>query len=200
MKICDLESLLNIHSVHRALRRQALWVLGATNLLTALALVLSPRPVILIPPTLDQAVEVDRNEASAALKESWGLYVAELLGNITPANASFIEKTLGPLLSAGVYPEVMSSVSQDLQALKADRVSIRFRSLEVVYDAVRDRVFVRGETTTQGPGSPALTQERTYQIDLRFHHYRPRIEAIEVYPGGPRGLDPTLHTPRSPHP
>lgn len=189
MKIETLKEALEAESALSKVRRQGLWLLGLAHLLTLGYLLWAPTPIILVPPTLNQEVTLSRERASGALKESWGLYIAELLGNITPANASFIERSLGPLLASGVYPEVMASVHQDLAALRADRVTIRFRALEVLHDPEQDRVFVRGETITQGPASAPLTEQRTYQIDVRFHHYRPVIEGLEVYPGGPRGLD-----------
>jgi conjugal transfer pilus assembly protein TraE len=197
MNISTLREALGAETALIRLRRQGLWLLGLAHLMTLGYLLWAPTPIILVPPTLDQAVTLTREQGSGALKESWGLYVAELLGNITPANALFIERSLGPLLASGVYREVMASVHQDLAALRADRVSIRFRALEVLHDPEQDRVFVRGETITQGPASPPQSEQRTYQIDLRFHHYRPVIEGLEVYPGGPRGLDQGP-TPREP--
>jgi hypothetical protein len=51
-----------------------------TNGISALAALRTERTVVLVPPTLTQEVEITRNTASSELKESWGLYLAELLG------------------------------------------------------------------------------------------------------------------------
>ncbi|MHB1268707.1 MAG: TraE/TraK family type IV conjugative transfer system protein, partial [Acidithiobacillus ferriphilus] len=41
----------------------------------------------LVPPYLDKAVNIGYATASADYYESWGLYVAELVGNLTPGDA-----------------------------------------------------------------------------------------------------------------
>jgi conjugal transfer pilus assembly protein TraE len=58
--------------------------------------------------------------ASSELKESWGLYLAELLGNVTPTNADFIGKAIAPLLSTELYRSVMDALSEQVNALKID--------------------------------------------------------------------------------
>jgi conjugal transfer pilus assembly protein TraE len=160
--------------------------LGLTNALTALALLFKATPVILVPPTLPGEVEIARNQGSSTLKESWGLYLAELLGNVTPGNAAFIERSLGPLLDAGIYPEVMAILGREVEALRMDRISIKFKSREVLYDAHLDRVYVSGEQTSQGPGSAPESRPRTYEFRIGFRHYRPVIEHIDVYADAPR--------------
>ena len=70
------------------LHRIVLLGLIVTNGLSALAALRTERAVVLVPPNLDKEVEITRNTASSELKESWGLYLAELLGNVTPTNAA----------------------------------------------------------------------------------------------------------------
>jgi conjugal transfer pilus assembly protein TraE len=191
MKIQDyLQSIEGLQSLNQW-QRHAIVALGITNCLTALTLSFQHTKVILVPPSLPAEVEIARNQGSGALKETWGLYVAELIGNVTPGNAGFIEKSLGPLLDAGIYPEVMQILGNQVAALRADRVSVRFRTREVMYEARSDRVFVTGEQTSQGPGSSPETHQRTYEIKIAFRHYHPVIEHIDVYPGDPRIEDRT---------
>jgi conjugal transfer pilus assembly protein TraE len=177
-------------------QRHALWALGLTNILTALSLCLREPPVILVPPSLPGEVQVAHNQGSGNLKESWGLYVAELIGNVTPGNAGFIERSIGPLLASDIYPEVMAILTSQVLALQADRVSVHFRTREVIYEATTDRVFVTGEQTSQGPLSAPESHPRTYELRIGFHHYRPRIEHLDVYSGDPR-LEGTHPTSRS---
>ena len=184
-------------ATHKGVQSQNLWQryailgLGITNSLTALAVLFQHTPVILVPPTLPGEVEIARNHGSGTLKESWGLYLAELLGNVTPGNAAFIERSLGPLLDARIYPEVMAILATEVEALRMDRVSVRFKSREVLYDATMDRVFVSGEQTSQGPASAPESRPRTYEFRIGFRHYRPVIEHIDVYPGEPHLKDAT---------
>jgi conjugal transfer pilus assembly protein TraE len=194
MRISDYLATLKGVQSQNLWQRSAIVGLGITNSVTALVLLLHPTPVILVPPTLPGEVEIARNQGSGSLKESWGLYLAELLGNVTPGNAAFIERSLGPLLDARIYPEVMAILATEVEALRVDRVSVRFKSREVLYDATLDRVFVSGEQTSQGPGSAPESRPRTYEFRIVFRHYRPVVEHIDVYPGEPHLKDVT-HAP-----
>lgn len=195
MRIRDyLSSLKGVQDLNRW-QQVAILGLGLTNGLTALALLFKATPVILIPPTLPAEVEIAKNEGSSSLKESWGLYLAELLGNVTPGNAAFIERSLGPLLDAGIYPEVMAILGREVEALRMDRVSIKFKSREVLYDAHLDRVYVSGEQISQGPGSAPESRPRTYEFRIGFRHYRPVIEHIDVYSGEPHIKDAERRKP-----
>ena len=77
--------------------RGLLSALLATNLLTLIALLQAERTVVLVPPILESQVNVARASASQEVKEAWGLFVTELLGNVTPTNAPVLRQTLEPL-------------------------------------------------------------------------------------------------------
>ena len=62
------------------------------------------------PPTLSETAEVSRNQATQPYLESWGLYLAELMGNVTPGNVSFIRVAIEPLLSPAVYQQVVDAL------------------------------------------------------------------------------------------
>lgn len=189
MRISDYLTQLKDHQNRNQWQQTAILGLALTNALTAAVLLFKPVPVILVPPTLPGEVEIARNQGSGSLKESWGLYLAELLGNVTPGNAAFIERSLGPLLDAGIYPEVMAILAKEVDALRMDRVSVKFRSREVLYDASLDRVYVSGEQTSQGPGSVPESRPRTYEFGIGFRQYRPIVEHIDVYSGEPHLKD-----------
>jgi len=141
---------------------------------------------VLVPPNLSGEVEITRNEASSELKESWGLYLAELLGNVTPATAEFIQSAIGPLLSADIYRSVMDAMSEQINALKMDRIAISFKPRQVFYEKDSDKIFVTGELSSQGPNSKPDVRNRTYEFVLSIRNYRPRLDAIDVYADEPR--------------
>jgi conjugal transfer pilus assembly protein TraE len=171
------------------LHRIVLLGLIVTNGLSALSALRTERAVVLVPPNLDKEIEITRNTASSELKESWGLYLAELLGNVTPTNADFIGKAITPLLSAELYRSVMDALSEQVNALKIDRVATSFKPRQVAYEQETGKVFVTGELTTQGPNARAETKNRTYEFLLAIHNYRPRLDSIDVYVDEPRTLE-----------
>lgn len=116
------QSLVAENRFHRGL----LLGLLVTNLLTLMALLQAERTVVLVPPILEQQVNVAREAASQEVKEAWGLFVTELLGNVTPTNAPFLHQTLEPLLSPGLRREVAQVLEAQVAELRRDRVSVRF--------------------------------------------------------------------------
>jgi conjugal transfer pilus assembly protein TraE len=168
------------------LHRVLLIGLIVSNAISAPAALRTERAVVLVPPNLSREVEITRNEASGELKESWGLYLAELLGNVTPATAEFIRSAIGPLLSADIYRSVMDAMAEQISALKMDRIAISFKPRQVFYEKESDKVFVTGELSSQGPNSKPDVRKRTYEFVLSIRNYRPRLDAIDVYADEPR--------------
>ena len=189
MKLCQFLESWRIVQAENRLHRIVLLGLIVTNGLSALAALRTERAVVLVPPSLDKEVEITRNTASSELKESWGLYLAELLGNVTPTNADFIGKAITPLLSAELYRSVMDALSEQVNALKIDRVATSFKPRLVTYEQEAGTVFVTGELTTQGPNAKAETKNRTYEFVIAIHNYRPRLDSIDVYADEPRTLE-----------
>ena len=186
MKLSQFLASWRIVQAENRLHRILLVGLVVSNAVSALAALRTERAVVLVPPTLAREVEITRNDASSELKESWGLYLAELLGNVTPATAEFIRNAMGPLLSADIYRSVMDAMAEQINALKMDRVSISFKPRQVSYEKESDKVFVTGELSSQGPNSKPDVRNRTYEFVLSIRNYRPRLDAIDVYADEPR--------------
>jgi conjugal transfer pilus assembly protein TraE len=148
---------------------------------------------------LSQEVEVTRSQASSEFKESWGLFLAELLGNTTPANADFLKTAVEPLLAPDIYRSVLDAMSDQIKAIKMDRVAISFTPRHVDYEAETNKVFVSGELKSQGPSSKPDIKPRTYEFIIAIKNYRPSLEYIDVYPDSPRTLARLKATQGQPH-
>jgi conjugal transfer pilus assembly protein TraE len=153
---------------------------------TSLAAWRTERSIILVPPTLSKEVEVTRSSASSEFKESWGLFLAELLGNTTPANADFLKTAIEPLLAPEIYRSVLDAMTEQIKAIKMDRVAISFTPRHVDYETETNKVFVSGELKSQGPSSKPDIKPRTYEFIITIKNYRPRLEYVDVYPEAPR--------------
>jgi conjugal transfer pilus assembly protein TraE len=171
------QSLVAENRFHRGL----LLGLLVTNLLTLMALLQAERTVVLVPPILEQQVNVAREAASQEVKEAWGLFVTELLGNVTPNNAPFLHQTLEPLLSPGLRREVAQVLEAQVAELRRDRVSVRFSPETIQFDPATDRVRVSGKQVVTGPGADPVTRPRSYEIGVMFRNYRPVITYMDAY-------------------
>lgn len=189
MKLSDFLRTWEGHETENRLSRVIIIGLLVICVITSLAAWRTERSIILVPPTLTQEVEVTRSSASSEFKESWGLYMAELLGNTTPANADFLKVAIEPLLAPDIYRSVLDAMTDQIKAIKMDRVAISFTPRHVDYEAETNKVFVSGELKSQGPSSKPDIKPRTYEFIIAIKNYRPRLEFIDVYPDSPRTLD-----------
>lgn len=103
-----------------------------------------PQIVTIKPWTLTVDAQVTRNAASRSYLKSWGFALAQVLGNVTPANVDFIYDRLAPLLDPKIYHRVMDSLDANARTLKEQRIAIRFEPRRVTYEKSTGKVFVTG--------------------------------------------------------
>ncbi|MFC1336962.1 MAG: pilus assembly protein [gamma proteobacterium symbiont of Clathrolucina costata] len=142
--------------------------------------------VVIQPETLGSEAWITKDQASQSYKESWGLFLAQLTGNITPANVDFLKDRLKPLLSPAIYSDVIDTLETQAQGIKNDRITMRFEPRFVEYETTSDRVFVYGYSFVKGATGDEDRQERTYEYRIRISNYAPMILDINTYEGKPR--------------
>ena len=142
--------------------------------------------VVLVPPTLSDKATVLREKADKKYVESWALYLAQLIGNVSPENADFIKATLSPLLSTSIYQNVMNILDDQALSIKKDRVTLLYRVHEVVSEPTTGKTFVTGQSVIYGPTGKNEEEIRSYEFKISFRDYRPVILWVNSYPGVPR--------------
>jgi conjugal transfer pilus assembly protein TraE len=155
----------------------------------AWALLDKERVVVLVPPQLSEETAVASDRASDDYLRSWGMFVADRIGNVTPANVQFTRAALEPLLSPSIYDDVVARLETEIEAVRRDRLSRSFEPHQVVLEPARNRVFVNGLMVT---GTLVGAQTRatvTFEIEMTVRGYRPRIDFITSYEGQPRTRD-----------
>lgn len=142
--------------------------------------------VILQPETLGSEAWITKTESSESYKESWGLFFAQMTGNITPANVDFLKDRLKPLLSPAIYSEVIDTMEIQAQNIKNDRITMRFEPRFVEYETTTDKVFVYGYSFVKGSVGKEERDERTYEYQIQISNYAPLILDLNTYEGKPR--------------
>ncbi len=151
--------------------------------------------VVLLPPHLDKKVEIAWENASGEYLESWGLYVATLIGNITPKNVKLVADSLGAFVDASIYPKVRTdvlSLAEDPVFQKANAINY-FAPDRVIFevDAEKNKkVFVIGQLITSSfepsavqSGNRSENRWVTYEMTLEMRSSRPWITAFTSYKG-----------------
>jgi conjugal transfer pilus assembly protein TraE len=140
--------------------------------------------VMLVPPHVDEKLEISKNMASEETKKAWGLYLAQLIGNVTPGSADFIAEAIEPLLSPAIYKSVRENLALQIEALKLEKVTLSFQPRAVAYEPESNRVYVNGTLVSSGLGDAQEKTNRTYEMEIKIENYRPVITFLDVYKGG----------------
>lgn len=166
-------------------------VMVACNIVLALGLLFRDTVVTVVPWTLSGEAEVTKDDASQNYKESWGMAIALLLGNVQPATVDFIADRIKPFLSPEIYHEAVDALYSNAQILREERVTLRFEPRRVTYEKTSGRVFVSGYSYSRLGTSmdEEKRHERTFEIGLEIAEYAPVITYIDTYTGKARTED-----------
>lgn len=150
--------------------------------------------IVLTPPHMDKKMEVAWNAASGEYMKSWGLYVATLIGNITPKNVNLVADAMGGFLDPSIYPQVraqIKSLAEDPVFQRANAINY-FAPEQAVYEVdseKRQKVFVVGQLVTssfEGLQQGARGGDFkwvVYEMSLLMRDGRPVITEFTSYPG-----------------
>ena len=163
-------------------------ILGVIVLMQQWSIATEKTRVVLVPPYLDKAVKVGYASADADYYESWGLYVAELMGNLTPGDAPFVEKAMGKLFG-GDYAAVKAKIAQSAAEESNANANFAFEAKSVIWQAITKTVFVHG-TLRQVNGSGRTIVAKPYTFSMRVHISagRPVLDDFHSYTGSPHTI------------
>lgn len=164
-------------------------VLVIANVISMAGWLSKDRVTTLVPPTLSEAVSVSKRSADAGYKKAWGLYVASLLGNVSPGNADFVIESLQLLMSPRVFSNLKQSVASDVDMIKKDGVSVSFEQKQVLYEKETDKVFIVGRTGISNSAGTVTKFDRVFEVRVDIENGQPQIIELDSYQGKPRTQD-----------
>lgn len=159
--------------------------LALIALLAVIGWVLQDKTVVLVPPLLDERVEVSLRHASIGYKKAWALTVAQLTGNITPANADLVLDSVGDLFSPEAYRPMAANLASQVNDIKRDSLTVSFEPRQILYEPTTDKVFVTGSFRSQGASGQPIKTIRTYEVVVGIRLGRPWITRYAPYEGLP---------------
>lgn len=164
-------------------------VLVIANVISMAGWLSKDRVTTLVPPTLSEAVSVAKRNADAGYKKAWGLYLASLLGNVSPGNADFVIESLQLLMSPRVFANLKQSVATDVEMIKKDGVSVSFEQKQVLYEKETDKVFVIGRTGISNAAGQVAKFDRVFEVRVSIDNGQPQIVELDSYQGKPKTLE-----------
>lgn len=148
------------------------------------ALVTMSSRTVIRPPFLHNTSWVGWNSASKNYYESWGDYVAELVGNLTPGSAPYVAKDLAKLFGPNSYQIVKNKVLASAAEEKADGANFSFSIKETIWQKSNKTVFVEGKLR-QINSSGTMVENLPYTFQMRVHMIagKPVLSSFTPYPG-----------------
>jgi conjugal transfer pilus assembly protein TraE len=138
----------------------------------------------LIPPMLTQSAKVGYASADDAYYKAWGLYVAELVGNLTPGNAEFVAESLGRLFSSDDAAQVHSKIITQGQELQKNGVVMFFKANQITYEPETGEIYVTGDQREVSPNGASVSSEQmTYQMHVKIIAGQPVLTKLSTYTG-----------------
>lgn len=163
-----------------------LFIGGLISIIFVLVLMVnSKETVVTIQPfTLESEAWVTKNNASQSYKEAWGLALSMLIGNVQPASVDFIKEIISPILSPGIFQEVLDLLVIQAADIKKDRVIMRFEPRNITYETATNKVFVEGVSFLKAAGEDKERRSnRTYEFIVTISGYMPQLDYIDTYEG-----------------
>lgn len=155
-------------------------------LIMTVALTQQKTAVTIIPPTLNNEAEIKASDATQSYKDAWALYLAQLLGNVTPGNVEMLKDAIGPLLAPKIYEDVMRVLNQQADMIQADKITQRFEPRNVIYERDTGKSFVEGYAYTKGSAGDEKRASRVYEFRIEIDRYAPVVSYIDTYSGRPK--------------
>jgi len=160
--------------------------LVVSNIIIGLAAFGRGETVVVVPPELAGKVAISRSDSDRDYQQAWAFFLAQLLGNVTPGNADIVKKVIEPLLAPVIYRETVRVLTEQIESIKRDRVSLRFEPREIKFEPSTGKVFIEGFSVVSGAAGREERNPRTYEFVIRIRNYRPVIEHIDNYIGTAR--------------
>lgn len=139
------------------------------NLLLALTIIILPKGVRheLIPPSVSQPFEVGGRRFDKSHIEQMGLYVAQLMLNVTPKSVRFQGEQLARLVSPERYAEMLNQVQINAAMIERINVSTVFIPVSYHYDPKHpNRIGVAGSLQSIYADKSIQAEQKSYLVEF----------------------------------
>jgi conjugal transfer pilus assembly protein TraE len=162
----------------------------AIALVIALILAFNQRErIVVVPPVINDQFEVAYDSANATYYESWALYVATFVGNINPANSTFVVEGLSRAFTPDLYTTMRQQILEQSEELRISGRSLRFYPDRVVFEKQSSKTFVTGKQEIVSANGAVKEQEVVYEMQIRIRDGIPMVGQFDFYPGAPRTVE-----------
>lgn len=163
--------------------RAVIATLVISNLVLALAMTSQKTTIVMVPPTLESSSQVGASDSGKETQVAWGMYLAGMLGNVTPRTAPYLKQNVSRHLSPNLYSQIVEAIDQQAEEIAKEQITLSFSPTIGRYDAELDRVIVTGELTIRGLRGAEKRELRTYEMKFVTRNYNVMLDALRIMQG-----------------
>lgn len=143
---------------------------------------------IVSPPTFTEQISMRGNQVSESYQSMWAIFVAEMIGNISPSRMNVVLQTMQRMIPAKNWDEVKEQMTAQLARLKIRKVEEKFSVKDVAIDPVTKVVWVTGEKeTTSIRTGRSVSEMWTFEVRIDTNGVgSPVITHLKQYSGAPQ--------------
>ena len=168
----DKNSLIERLALASDIRKFVFWVLGASvalNFALGLAVYTLPKGIKheLVPPTVSKSFWVGVDQFDRTHLEEMGLYVAQLMLNVTPKSARFQGQQLLKIVTPGAYAAMSNDIQMNAALIERLNVATTFSPTSYSYDAkLPNRIAVSGVYQTHYSDKTISSSNKVYMVEF----------------------------------
>ena len=151
--------------------------------------------IVLQPPGLTERAEIGSNSANEAYYKSWAIFVATIVGSVTPSESESTLKILEPYFTREAWLPVRSHVN----SIRLDPNYQQFAAVNqfmprlAIYEPSTKKTFVQGTQKTsvyrESKSVPLSQVEVTYEMTVVIQSGIPKVSSITSYRGPAHTLE-----------
>lgn len=163
--------------------------LSITVLLLGVLAFHSRERIVIVPPLINEKLELSYDAANAEYYKSWALYVATFMGNVNPGNATFLAEGLSKAFTPELYTPMRQRIIEQAEELRMSGRSVRFYPDRVLYENESGKTFVTGKQEIASSSGAVKEQEVVYEMLVKIRSGMPMVSAFDYYTGAPRTVE-----------
>lgn len=143
--------------------------------------------VVLVPNVVDRQMAVGWQTADEEYIKAFGLSVAQLVGNITPQNVTFVVESMSRFMHASIYSDLRKNILAvaDTRQYRELSNATRYLSTGILYEPDTGKVFVLGDLEiTSATGKEK--RPMVYEMIIKIEGGKPVVYSFNNYQDQPR--------------
>ncbi len=141
--------------------------------------------VVLVPPNMDAKAVIAWNYADREYLKSFGLFIANLVGNIQPKSSTVVLDSVSAFMDPSIYTDFRRQLLAVIEdpVFKASGSVISFLPASIQYEPETSRVFVTGTLITSTSGAQKYQKQVVYEVGASIRSGRPWVTHFLSYEG-----------------